>query len=98
MVVTRFDRGYSKNMQKFVIAIFLFHYIIVTLKDYNVVKYNRNGGADLHVNEIYEINGAEKDFLSWCKQFNQKPETSRSRMSLGSSLDDALHTFSTNFT
>jgi len=48
----------------------------------------------LQVNEIHEIDGVEKDFLSWCRLFNQKPETIRSRMSLGSSLDDALHTFS----
>ena len=26
----------------------------------------------MQVNEIYEINGVEKDFLSWCRLFNKR--------------------------
>lgn len=53
-------------------------------------------GDDVEVNETYKIDGLEKPFLSWCKLFNRKPEAIRSMMSLGSSLDEALHTFSNN--
>jgi len=47
-------------------------------------------------NEIYCVDGISNDFLSWCKQFNQKPEIVRSRMSLGYTLDEALHLSSNN--
>ena len=47
-------------------------------------------------NMIYDIDGVSKDFLSWCKEFNQRPEIVQSRMSLGLALDEALRVATSN--
>ena len=48
------------------------------------------------MNEQHTINGITKTFLEWCKEYNRKPLTVRSRMSMGHSLEEAMQMHDTH--